>query len=452
MGKAALLLVLATSIVVTYGLANRIETSQQTARHQAGFEETVIAREIARSGFNVAMGILRQHGDDLQAGVLAVNGPNGYLEGEHQGGIYRVTATYVTGHSVEVVSTGYFGGRFNAMGQYEGGVRFTMDDSYTYRVTTTPLLVKQCSMLDVRFLQSDAGFCSAVYLQRILPDVAPEDQPPPEMLFAPGRRRNGAALAGRVEKILSGGTQMNFFIAVSQNCNAYGRPWGGNQWETYDVQNHVFDPRNYNHIHYAFEKAALEMNEVEESIWAMVEQHPANNQRWRIAWEDQHIRNWDRPNSNNPANSLQATKRLGYDGNGWPDRDQWGYRLLRDYGNRPDFSDQVIDIQMTPLPISRCEGGLAAGGEVVDDPIDDPGLEVLPPPDAGGNLAADQYSLPNFAQQGCPCPGNGPRNHKVLLMHRPPGNPGNEQRICVARPAAMMMLQRFDNYIICEGR
>jgi len=448
MGKAAILLVLATGLAVTYGLVSSIETGQQTAKHQANYEERVIAREIARSGFNVAMGILRQYGDDLQGGVAEIVGDLGYLEGEHQGGFYRATARFVTGHSVEVTSTGYFGGQMNQHGDYRGGATHTMDDSFIFRVTSTPLLVKQCSRLDVKFLSSEAGYCSAVFMQRYLPGVAPADQPAPEMVFAPGNHRTSGELT--IEKLLAGNTQMNFFIGVRQDCNLWGQSWNRNDlWRTYDVANHTFNPGDYNYLHYAFNVPSGELSEMAESIWTMVEQHPLDNQRWRIAWEDQNNTSWDSPNSTTPSNSLQATKRLGYDGNGWPDTDLLGYRTLRDYSTRPDFSDQVIDVRMMPVSIAECEGGLAGGGEEEEE-----GGGVWPPPSVEVEEHISEWSEPNFTQAGCACPGSNVnrQNHKVLIKHRPPGNPGNERLICVARPGADAHLRQHDDVVVCERR
>jgi len=445
MGKAALLLVLATSITVAYGLASKNETGQQTARHQANFEENVIAREIARSGFNVAMGILRQHGDDLQAGVHAVNGSLGYLEGEHQGGVYRARARYVTGHSAEVISTGYFGGQFSEVGTYQGGAQHVMEDNYTYRVTSTPLVVKQCSRLNLEFIQSMAGYCSAVYMQRRLPGIAPADQPAPEMVFAPGQNRNGGLIT--IDKYLFGGTQLNFFIGVSKNCNPYGNgSWKNNDfWKNYDVESHVFIESSYDHVHPAFNRAELERGEIAEAIWAMVEQHPSNNQRWRIAWEDQHNTSWDQPTSPNPSTSLQALKALGYDGRGWPDTDARGYRTLRDYESRPDFSDQVIEVSLSPLPYEQC----VDGGAPVDDETEQP---VTPPLSEEEEYLATDWSEPDYSLPGCPCPGKGNKLHKVLINHYPPGNTGNVRQICVAHAAANAHYRLHDDHQVCVGK
>ena len=349
MGKASILLLIATGIVVMYGVTSSQETSKQTARHQVDFEEGVIAREIARTGFNMAMGVMRSFGDDLRAGVVAVNGTDGHMQGNSQGGFFRAIAEHVSGHEVEISSTGYFGGEFLEDGSYSGAI-YVIDDNFRVGLENPPLQVTQCSRLNAQFISSIAGYCSAIYLQRYLPDTPPGEQPTPEMVFSSGNNRNGGSSS--VSYLLQPDTQMNLFLAVDQNCNR-GSSRYRNNWQNYDVEGHTFNRRHYDHLHYGLDVNMERVGEeMQESIWAMVEQHPQNNQRWRIGWEDQHITSWDNPNSNNPRNSLQALKRLGYDGRGWPDVDNRGYRTLRDYGDRPDFSDQVIEIWMTPEPES----------------------------------------------------------------------------------------------------
>jgi hypothetical protein len=330
-----------------------------------------------------------------------------------------------------------------------------MEDNFSYRVTSTPGRVKQCSRLGVRFIASEASYCSAIYIQRYLPDTPPELQPAPELLFAPGRNRNGVDLVqANVEKLLVGDTQMNFFIAVSQNCNAYGSGWGSGEWQTYDVSGHVFNASNYDYIHYGLEAAALSAGRTEESIWAMWEQHPLDNQRWRIAWEDQRNTSWDNESSTAPHLSLQATKSLGYDGNGWPHTDAAGYRLLRKYTDRPDFNDQVIEVTLDDEPEDVCIGGGAAGGGEEDpDPDPEPQPPTWPEPVIEEEHISE-WSEPDFTQPGCACPGNNVnrQNHKVLIRHRPPGNPTNVQMICVARPGADAHLRQHDDSVVCERR
>lgn len=469
MGKAALILVLGTGLFLAYGAASRNETSIHTAQAQSSYEERVLAREIARTGFNVTMGILRDHGDDLQAGVQAINGALGYMEGESQGGVYRTQARYRTGHSVEVISTGYFGGAFEGS-DYRGGATYNIEDNFLYEVSRTPLHVAQCSRLNMTFLMSEAGYCSAVYMQRRLPGAAQPEAP--EMIFAPGNHRSGADVP--VEKILLGGTQMNFFIGVKKNCQPYlehGSWDRNNNWMTYAVDEHVFNASQYDHVHHAFENFGGSIDEMEESIWAMIEQHPENNQRWRIAWEDMHFPQWNRPNSTDVEQSMQALKAFGYDGNGWTRTDQWGYRRLEDHwirsggsdnGNhtsyRPDFSDQVVDIVMQPF--DGC-GQAAGGGEEPGDSPEDDESPIEPPTDDAPSSDPPIFSSPDtpinqiredqrFGDGNlCPCNRNS-NNHKILIWHQEGG--GSGQAICINVNGWNGHRNHDRDFWMCDGR
>jgi len=421
MGKAAILLVIAAGITVAYGMMSANETSHHTAKNQAQYEEKLLAREIARSGFNMAMGIVRMHGDSLQAGVMAVNGDTGYLEGESQGGVYRATARYVSGHSIEVVATGYFGGTFTDVGSYEGGAHYVMEDNSQYTVRRTPLHAMDCALLKADVVMSQTNYCSAVYMQRYVRGDDGLVELDPELVYPAGKNRTGSY---PLETLIQSGTVVNFFIGVDENCAS--APASGDE---YDIENHVFNSGTYQRLHHALDVDLGNTMTVEESIFAMVEQHPHNNQRWRIAWEDQ--ARWDIHNPrhgsyDDPTRSLMGLKRNGYDGNGWTSTDSQGYRTLQNFPNRPDFSDQVIDVRFEP---ASC----LAGSDSSD-------------PDDGSEI-----ELPDPITQSCPCPGTGPSNRKVLIMHRPPGNPGNEQEICISGSALQSHLDNHDDFVICSA-
>jgi hypothetical protein len=430
MGKAALIFVLAASIAVAYGTLSNQETGFFTAKSQANYEENVLAREIAKSGFNTAMAILRQHGDSLQAGVKAVNGELGYLEGEHHGGTYRARAIYLSGHSVEVISNGFFGGEFNADGEYVGGAEFRIDDTFIHELPRSPLHVGSCGALRARIIASESNYCSAVYLQRHIPGAGAASEP--ELLFASGRNRDGGQLV--VPAQVQPGTQMNLFIGVDKSCAQQPA-----DWQTYDYGSHTFNAGNYDHIHYALNVSGGSSLVVSEGIWSMVDQHPANNQRWRIAWEDQHKWNVTNPQHGHykdPQRSLMGLKMFGYNGAGWPHTDAQGYRTLqRHVTDRPDLSDQVLDVWIEndgcgAAPSEEEGGGEEAGGA-----------------DGGGDEGGETVSA-----EACPCPIGGNNTRKVLVMHRPAGNPGNEQAICISESAVPHHMRLHDDYIICRGQ
>ncbi|CAN5631647.1 hypothetical protein BH23BAC4_BH23BAC4_10310 [soil metagenome] len=348
MGKAALIAVIAASLAGMSMYMSNLGARYDQTHAETYQQELMIAREIARTGYAIAVGIAREHGDNLIAAVQAVNGAEGALTGEQQGGHYVARAVHYDGHTLAISATGHY-----------GGAEATVGDQLRVRV----LEVRRRGVLSAQFLQSMAGFCSAVYLQQHLPGVAASEQPAPQILFEPNNRRDG--LGATFSDTLEVGTQLNFFIGVNRNCGR--RPSGiptdpaaYAQWLAGFRRQHVFNAANYNHIHYALEVPA-DLDNIRESPWAMVEQHPNDDQRWRISWEDQHIGSW--LSGTTIHSSLELTKQLGYDGIGWVDRvtDGWctpvpacrsqpdGYRDLRDYGNRPDFSDQVIEIRMRPL-------------------------------------------------------------------------------------------------------
>ncbi len=237
MGKALLIMVLGTGLYIAISQFGTQDALVQTAERQGHYDEGVIAREIARSGFNVGMGIIRPFGANLLGATNAVNGAGGVMSGEHQGGEYRVRARLVNGSTIELTSAGYYGGHW-VHGQYVGGARSVMSDRYTIPVLSS----RQCSVLKVKFLQSQAGYCSAIYLQRY-PFGQPIDSPPtPEMLFAASHNADYDTLT--VTKYIDAGTQMNFFIGVDQNCSTRpANPRG------YDVLHHVYNPHDYDYVH-----------------------------------------------------------------------------------------------------------------------------------------------------------------------------------------------------------
>ncbi|MEM6784304.1 MAG: hypothetical protein AAF624_11295 [Bacteroidota bacterium] len=347
MGKALLLIVTATALFGGASLFQTQESASETRRAQASYQEEVLAREIARSAYNVTVALARDAGADLDEALARINGRTsagqpdafGRMTGGHQGGTYEARATLKDGHALDLHVTGVY-----------GEAQHTINEEHRIQVLT----VKQPSTLTVEFIESMAGYCSAVWLERLIPTSTRKPGDPqdtdgdgyvaldPVMLFAPGNRRDGAQ--ERYNNTLEVGTRLNFFIAVDKNCSEEG------------VWTATFDPSTFDHTHRALNEYEPYVTVTEESIWAMVEQHPEDDQRWRIGWEDQHRTAWDDPDLTKPrSSSLQKTKIEGYDGNGWPTNNAQGYRALRDYGSRPDFSDQVIEVTLTPLPGSPDE-------------------------------------------------------------------------------------------------
>ena len=56
------------------------------------------------------------------------------------------------------------------------------------------------------------------------------------------------------------------------------------------------------------------------------------------------------------------------------------------------------------------------------------------------------------ANYACPCSKKKLKQHKVGILHRPPGNPSNERLLCIAREGWINGHQpRHDDLLICEG-
>lgn len=454
MGKALLIIVLGAGLVMARHLYTNLETEQATTRDQVSFQEETVAREIARSAFNNAMGVIRSHGENVDAGVLAVGGVAGQ-QGDLLGGEFRVRAEALSGHSVRVTATGYYGGGFNENGVYEDGTVYTMHD--TYRVPV--LIARTWSELDVEYLSSESSFCAAVYYQEIVPGLPEDQQPAPRLLYAADNQsRQTLRLPANV--IVAPNTQMNFFVGIDQNCNS--RPsipvTDTCAWRQY-LASHTFNAGTYDYVRPALDIDPRAMERTEENPWALIEQHPGDRQRWRIGFED-FGRSWDRPGSSDPRTSLQATKRFGYEGLGWRETDARGYRRLRDFNSQPDFEDVLIEVRLRPFAtaaavrVARCRiaselsaCGIATGGTcAAPTPTEDtepPPTEVpsVPPVSGGGTQAPPTT---------CACPGNQPA-FKVAILHRPPGNEANEQLICVAPAGAITHLLQHNDYEVCRG-
>ena len=453
MGKALLLIVLGSSVILANQLYNTTETEARTAKDQNEHREDVIAREIAASAFNVGMGEMRPYGAEVYKGAAHLNGTDNkgrsgtYSTGRFAGGSYTVRAEPLTPHSARIVATGTF-----------GDAEFTMHDDYDINVLT---VTRGGGYVDVKFLQSLAGYCSAVFYQAYTTEMAEGTVPEVQMLFPPSNRKTYEKNpdARPVQTIyVEEGTQMNFFIAVTKSsaiCEPPPVPKDVCKVRA-DARDADLSNTPYDHIHYALDVEAGKLDQAQESIWGFVEQHPDNPQRWRIAWEDLHRTDWDSTGSTNPATSLQALKQFGYDELGWREADVWGYRQLIDYGDRPDFSDQVIEVtvvstrdpnyfqKQTEARYQQYKCGESIDQPIVEDPppgtpadVVDKHNEIENAIDANSaqqddNPEVEDDALATFA---CDCTKNDTQTHKRAVLHRPPGNESNEQLICIASSA-----------------
>ena len=220
MGKALIILVLGASLVLAKQLFNSHEAGIRTATDQRNYEETVLAREIATSAFNVGMGEIRAYGERLRDGVVTFNGTSNtgrsgtITGGKYAGGRYTVRADMTSGHSVRVTATGYYGRYVDERGVERWRGSATLHDEYRVHV----LEARQKSIIRVNFIPGAAGYCSAVFYQAFTAGTPVGQRPPAQMLFVP-KNGNRAGHHPSREIVVDAGTQMNFFIGVDQNCS-----------------------------------------------------------------------------------------------------------------------------------------------------------------------------------------------------------------------------------------
>ena len=420
MGKVSLLLVAAFGIAGATIFFTSKEADVKASATQGTYEADVIAREIARSAYNAGVADVNRHGNDLDQALLAfgeivvsatvpkdqkcANGKPicARRRGQMLDGTYLVEASIDGGNGIEIYSAGTFG--YQA-GENAVSKTHEINESHSVGVlqVDTALPKGQCGQLKIQFVDSMAGYCSSIFLQRTVGGVADSL----EMVYAPGKTRNGDRNVG-YEVDLKPGTQMNFAIGVDNNSSCHksgqGRPAGhpalrmadskallatsGPAALAREMERYVYRESDWAWTHWALDGAALLDGEPKEAPWAMVEVDPENNQRWRIAFEDQH--KWNlapgQPGYDDPNKSLWATKRFGYDvtgdgkGDGWKDDQRFalvpngstgysvsylsgkdGFHDLRDTGSPADFSDQVIVVEVVPTACDSAASLASAG-------------------------------------------------------------------------------------------
>jgi len=363
MGKGLMILTFGAVLAGSILAFQQKQTALETTKRQTGYEEEVLAREIARSAYNIAKKLAQAAGDDVATAIANINGRlkngapdyQGELTGIYQGGNYSAQAFTVDGQNVRIRATGWFGDGEHTINENHYVPMLTVSDS---------------SKVTLEFLESMASYCSAIYLQRFIPNkgqgtptifkrskskkkksksnngalvVKSDDEKyyimPPEMLVASGHNRTGDDRVHMADDIvLAPDTRVNFFIGVDKDCSEEG------VWED------GYDDSSYDYVHNALEEDTENMQDLQEGPYSMIEPHSTDPQKWRIAFEDlgtfstkQHedIKahsyggNWD------PV--LET-----YGGSGWTEIDEYGYNKLSDHGWKPDFSDQVIHVFFDP--------------------------------------------------------------------------------------------------------
>lgn len=372
MGKATIFVVLAIMLGSNAVLFETKRTSIETDEEQHTRQAQLLAREIARSGHNMALSKARQlqieyPNTPLEDIVELVNGDQGFISGDYQGGAYEASVYLTSSSSFAVKSVGIF-----TTNEHE-----VRSENLDEGILGEDILeVSEPSTLKVTFVESMAGYCSAIFLQRIIPkgnnghgnnedgcdmsnpgsqqcddtDPTVDDENgngngngawtylEPELIFAPGNNRDGAA--ANYETVLQPGTMMNFILAVDADFNCEKR-----DDDTVDINDSMFS-----YTRDALKQDIEDLGELIEGNYAMIQESPYEPGVWRIAFEDLKFGKKKRNDvkQNGYGNATWDNANKTYGGSGWTETNADGYWELSDYGHMPDFSDQVIEIELLP--------------------------------------------------------------------------------------------------------
>lgn len=314
-----------------------LQSGGRSASSQRGYQDEVIAREIATSAFNYGMGIVRSQ-LDVHKGLDMLNGASG----AGKSGTYTADRFAGGSYTVKGISTGGFSARLSATGRF-GSASYTMTDDYS----TPVLYVTEAGVVNVRVLRTSTSSCTGIYLKTYPPGSDPATYTP-----VPVMTHRQIICEDRVYTRSSHmiwaevGTQLAFFIGSDYDCSS--RAPAATECADRNLTRNSAPPMSvYNTINQAVEfDLGADFHPVKSGLYTWIEASPTRPQTWRVAWEDYMI--YDRPSSTDPRNSMQALKKYGYFGNGWPDVDSLGYRLLVNRPGAADMDDQVIEVSVTP--------------------------------------------------------------------------------------------------------
>lgn len=461
MGKLTLLIVFALAVAGGSALLTAQDADVRASARLGDYEADVVAREISQSAYNAGAADLAAHGNDVAAalaafGEAATDCGSGRpacrrRTGSVLGGTYVVEAAARGGNAVDVRAVGTF---------THGGapVVHVIEESVTFDVLGVDpgLPAGQCGEVRVQFLESRATHCSAVFLQETHGGVTGRTR----MVYPPGKHRDGERNDG-FAVLVAPGTRINVGIGVDDACRSGGsRPTShpslrmdaaeatrrdrGPAALAADMDRYVYRAGDWARTLWALDAPSAQFAGAEGPS-ALVEADPARPQRWRVAFEDRD--GWDLAPSDarylEPRRSLWATKAQGYDrdgdgrGEGWADRETVtigtsrgrpyvarragpdGFHDLTDSGNKPDFSDQVVFVEVVPTAGAcpsvsdrgRAGGGPGPAGDHYTGPTDGPGTvdggdRTAPPKDGGRGPDERQTIGYDPAADG----GDGPRS------------------------------------------
>lgn len=403
MGKYILLVVAAVMAGSSMLMYQSQKTSLDTDQRQAQRQEKLIARQIARTGYNAVLAEARIH-EDLDKKAEAIVTDVGTMTGDYQGGTYEAWLEKISPTSYRAVSVGRLESSVSTIGTGGSAMishrieeqhrKNTIPEASQPQVPTEGSLeeVADSSRLEIEFIDSMAGYCSAIFLQRMQPkaknnnghgnncdgvdssnpgkgnnhwedpsvDSDPTDEVvdddeckgggrkpdkfremETELVFAPGNNRNGAMSS--YDRIIAPGTRLNFILAVDADNSCEDRG------EAVTINDDSFD-----YVRSSFAEDVTQFGKINEAPYALMQEKPSQPGTWRIAFEDlifDDERLWDIKQNgypNHDSNNAWSNRDKTYGGNGWG-TDSEGYARLKDYGNVPDFSDQVIEVKIIPI-------------------------------------------------------------------------------------------------------
>lgn len=347
MGKYSLLLSLSVVGAVTILSFQSGQTALDTSERQSQRQGEVIARQIARSGYNSVLSEARQ-AEETEEKVGQIVSDVDTIRGEYEGGVYEAWLEKISPTAYKAVSVG----RFSVADRV---VKHKMGNGYAKNVPSPPE-IEQPSRLKLEYSGTGrTGYCSAVYLQRTLPDRPNDEQPEPELLYPPSDEERSPAM---YDETMQPGTKINFILAVYEKRNNWDDNCGGREGENVDL-----DGGYYDQTYRSFERnSESELRRLQETGRSIVEEIDGGKQDWRIAFEgyegfsDEQL--WDikengYPTDVRPRSLPQIWRRANTYGGDGPNKNPNGLRNFEEgYQYRPDFNDEVFRATTLAPPTS----------------------------------------------------------------------------------------------------
>lgn len=381
MGKLGLLLVAAFIFAGGFMLFQSSEAERAIDGSQSVRQANILARQVAQSGMNELIAEVNSartlEWETLGAFMDAVNDPfeRQLDHGKYKAWLEAALNPDEDGEEFQMYSEGYYFFTNPTTGEPDTAVH-RVELFGELLVTASPPedpedpedpgqvcegtdLCVECSadeeecadeyQIKARFINSRAGYCSAIYLQQIIPDNEATNGYRVEyaMMFPSGHNRDGYEQT--FAQTVIPGTQLNFILAVDQNCSSE------HSWST------PIGSNSYNYLHPAFDIETDDLTTMKAGVFAMIEEYATNDKKWRIAYEDiqyqpnqlvdiktngygdqQWKERWKRDAHGN------WVKVWTYGGNGWNYSGADNLRVLQDFGGQPDFDDQVIEVELIP--------------------------------------------------------------------------------------------------------